>query len=229
MKKLAIGCGILLVVLLVGGAVAAYVIYSKVKSTVAEFAALGEIPAIERGVRNTATFTPPDSGELTEAQVARYVKVQQDVRALLGPRFDEFQTKYAELSKRMEKNQGTALDAPSVIAAYRDLARTYVDAKKAQVESLNRAGFSLGEYRWVRQQAYAAIGMPVMDVDVVQVHRGRDLRQGARAATYAEPGRLDGAHRSRGQQGAGGAAQEATRGQRGAELFRAVTIGARYC
>ena len=115
MKKLAIGCGILLVVLLVGGAVAAYVIYSKVKSTVAEFAALGEIPAIERGVRNTDTFTPPDSGELTEAQVARYVKVQQDVRALLGPRFDEFQTKYAELSKRMEKNQGTALDAPSVI------------------------------------------------------------------------------------------------------------------
>ena len=53
MKKLAIGCGILLVVLLVGGAVASYVIYNKVKSTVAEFAALGEIPAIERGVRNT--------------------------------------------------------------------------------------------------------------------------------------------------------------------------------
>ena len=24
----------------------------------------------------------------------------------------------------------------------------------------------MGEYRWVRQQAYAAIGMPVMDVDV---------------------------------------------------------------
>lgn len=166
MKKLAIGCGLLLVLLLVGGAVAAYVVYSKVKSTVAEFAALGEIPAIERGVRNTGTFTPPDSGELTEAQVVRYVKVQQDVRALLGARFDEFQTKYAELSKRMDKNQSTALDAPSVIAAYRDLARTYVDAKKAQVEALNRAGFSLGEYRWVRQQAYAAIGMPVMDLDV---------------------------------------------------------------
>ena len=166
MKKLAIGCGILLVVLMVGGAVAAYIVYSKVKSTVAEFAALGEIPAIERGVRNTSTFTPPDSGELTEAQVARYVKVQQDVRALLGARFDEFQTKYAELSKRMDSHQNTALDAPSVIAAYRDLARTYVDAKKAQVEALNRAAFSLSEYRWVRQQAYAAIGMPVMDLDV---------------------------------------------------------------
>lgn len=166
MKKLAIGCGILLVALTVGGAVAAYIVYSKVKSTVAEFAALGEIPAIERGVRNTSAFTPPDSGELTEAQVARYVKVQQDVRALLGARFGEFQTKYAELSRRMDTNQNTAFDAPAVIAAYRDLARTYVDAKKAQVEALNRAAFSLNEYRWVRQQAYAALGIPVMDLDV---------------------------------------------------------------
>jgi hypothetical protein len=52
MKKLAIGCEFLMVLLLVCGAVASYFIYSKVKSTVAEFAALREIPAIERGVRN---------------------------------------------------------------------------------------------------------------------------------------------------------------------------------
>ncbi len=166
MKKLAIGCGILLVVGLVGAAVATYFVVNKVTSTVAEFAALGEVPAIERRVRNADTFTPPESGELTEAQVTRYVKVQQQVRALLGSRFDQFQTKYAELSKRMDKDQGTVFDAPAVITAYRDLARTYVDAKKAQVEALNDAKFSLSEYRWVRQQAYAAIGMPVMDFDV---------------------------------------------------------------
>ncbi len=169
MKKLAIGCGILLVVGLVGAAVVTYFVVNKVKSTVAEFAALGEVPAIERRVRNTATFTPPESGELTEAQVARYVKVQQHVRALLGSRFDEFKTKYAEVSKRMDKDQGTVFDAPAVIAAYRDLARTYVDAKKAQVEALNTSNFSSSEYRWVRQQAYAAIGMPVMDVDVSKI------------------------------------------------------------
>jgi len=181
MKKLAIGCGIVAVLLAVSGVVAAYFIYSKVKSTVTEFAALGEIPAIERGVRNTGAFAPPESGELTEAQVARYVKVQQDVRALLGTRFDQFQAKYAELSRRLSKQEGTVVDAPSVIAAYRDLARTYVDAKKAQVEALNRSGFSLSEYRWVRQQAYAAIGMPVMDLDVAKmiedVTSGRSPRE----------------------------------------------------
>ena len=169
MKKLVIGCGIVVVLLLVGGAVASYFIYHKVKSTVAEFASLGEIPAIERGVRNTEMFSPPVSGELTEAQVGRYITVQQQVRSMLGTRFEEFNRKYAELSRRMDKDQGTVLDAPSVIGAYRDLARTYVDAKKAQVEALNAASFSLSEYRWVRQQAYAAIGMPVMDFDVSKI------------------------------------------------------------
>ena len=169
MKKLAVGCGILLVVLLVGGAVATYVVYNKVKSTVTEFAALGEIPAIERGVRNSAAFTPPASGELTEAQLKRYLGVQGHVRTLLGSRFDEFEAKYAEVSKRMDKGQGTVFDTTAVVGAYRDLARTYVEAKKAQVEALNTANFSLGEYRWVRQQAYAAIGMPVVDLDVSKI------------------------------------------------------------
>ncbi len=69
----------------------------------------------------------------------------------------------------MDNDQGTAFDAPAVVGAYKDLARTYVDAKKAQVEALNAANFSLSEYRWVRQQAYAAVGMPVMDFDVSKI------------------------------------------------------------
>jgi hypothetical protein len=169
MKKLAIGCGVVLVVLLIAGAVASYFVYNKVKSTVADLSVLGEIPTIERGVRNTATFTPPDSGELTQTQVTRYLKVQEDVRTLLGSRLDEFKTKYAELSARLDKDKGSVLDVPAMMGAYRDLAKTYVDAKKAQVEALNRAGFSLDEYRWVRQQAYAAVGMPIVDMDFAKV------------------------------------------------------------
>ena len=169
MKKLALGCGAVLVVLLIAGAVATYFVYNKVKSTVAELSVLGEIPAIERGVRNTAAFTPPDSGELTEAQVTRYLKVQEDVRTMLGSRLDEFKTKYAELSARLDKDKGSVLDVPAMMGAYRDLAKSYVDAKKAQVEALNSAGFSLDEYRWVRQQAYAAVGMPIVDMDFAKV------------------------------------------------------------
>jgi hypothetical protein len=168
MKKLAIGCGVVAVILLVCGAIATYFVVNKVQSTLKDFAAFGEIPAIERQVRKQEAFTPPPSGELTEAQMTRYLEVQRHERGLLGTRVDEFNKQYGELAKRMDKDQGTVLDAPTVIAAYRDLARAYVDAKRAQVEALNAQGFSLDEYQWVRRQAYAAVGMPVADFDLAQ-------------------------------------------------------------
>jgi hypothetical protein len=169
MKKLVIGCGVVVVVLLIGAGVASYVVYNKVRSTVAEFAALSEIPSIERGITNQTSFTPPESGELTASQLSRYLKVQQHVRSLLGTRFDEFQKQYAELSKRMDRDQGTVLDAPTIIAAYRDLARTYIDAKKAQVQAINTEAFSLSEYHWVRDQAYKAAGIPLADFDLARI------------------------------------------------------------
>jgi hypothetical protein len=166
MKKVAIGCGILLVILLVAGAVGSYLLVNKVKETVGEFAALGEIPEIERGIADDATFVPPDTGELTADQVERYVRVQQQLRDHLGARFDELDREYKDLAERMDKDEGTVLDAPRVINAYKDLAKTFVDAKRAQVRALNDAKFSLSEYRWVREQAYAAAGLPYVNMDV---------------------------------------------------------------
>lgn len=181
MKKIAIGCGVLALILLIGAAVATYFVVNKVQSTVAEFTALGEVPEIERGVRNKDVFSPPPSAELTEAQVGRFVQVQQQVRSLVGTRFAEFETKYKDLSERMNKHQGTMLDAPAVIGAYKDLAQTFVAAKRAQVDALNDAGMSLDEYRWIRTQAYAALGVPLGEFDVSQViddiREGRQPRQ----------------------------------------------------
>lgn len=168
MKKIAIGCGVIALLGLVVGAVATYFVVNKVRSTVAEFAALGEIPDIERGVTNKADYTPPASGELTEAQVTRFVQVQQQVRSLVGTRFDEFEAKYKDLSERMNRDQGSVVDAPAVIGAYKDLAQTFLAAKRAQVAALNEAGLSLAEYRWIRSQAYAALGIPLGDFDVSQ-------------------------------------------------------------
>ena len=109
------------------------------------------------------------------------VQVQQQVRSLVGTRFAEFETKYKDLSERMNKNQGTVLDAPAVIGAYKDLAQTFVAAKRAQVDALNDAGMSLDEYRWIRTRAYAALGIPLGEVDVSQViddiREGRQPRQ----------------------------------------------------
>jgi hypothetical protein len=181
MKKLAVGCGILAILALIAAAVATYFVVNKVQSTVAEFAALGEIPQIERGVRNQDPFTPPPSEELTASQVTRFVQVQKQTRALVGTRFAEFEAKYQDLSARMNSDQGTVLDAPAVFNAYRDLAQAFLDAKRAQVAALNDVGLSLEEYRWIRTQAYAALGVPISDFDMSRMIE--DIKEGRQPRT----------------------------------------------
>jgi hypothetical protein len=165
MKKAVIGCLVLLGVLAVGAGAASYLVYRKVSSTMSGFAELSTVPALERSVHNQTPFVPPPSGELTERQVQRLLAVQQAVRARLGERAVEFERKYHAL---LAKDSATVFDVPELVSAYRDLATGYVDAKRAQVEALNHAGISLDEYRWVRTRSYAAIGMPMMDLDIAR-------------------------------------------------------------
>jgi hypothetical protein len=169
MKKFAIGCGVVLLVALVVAAAGTYYAVSKVKSTVAEFAEFGKIGQIEREVRNTGSFAPPESGELSDQQVARYVRVQAQIRQTLGVRFKELDQKYKALSERINKNQQGAMDLPELVSAYRDLASLFIEAKRAQVAALNAAQFSLSEYRWVRTQAYAALDMPLVNMDLAKI------------------------------------------------------------
>ena len=114
MKKVAIGCGIVLILLaIVGGGVSWYV-YHKAKSYISGFAELGKIPDIERGVTNTTAFTAPETGDLTAEQLDRYLKVQDKVRTMLGEQYTKLDAQYKELADRLNKNQGTALDMPAV-------------------------------------------------------------------------------------------------------------------
>ena len=161
-----------------------YYIYRQVRSTVTQFAELGQLPDIERGVRVRGGFVPPASEELTEAQVARLVRVQTQVRTRIGERIAALETKYKALT---EKTQASLSDAPALIAAYRDLAAVLIDAKRTQVDALNETGLSLEEYRWIRSQAYRALGAPYVDMDIGRLVD--DVRAGK---TPAEPAQLQG-------------------------------------
>lgn len=165
MKKLAIGCGIVLLIAVIGGAIGTYYVVHKVTSTVADFAALGTIPDIERQVEDTSPFTPPDSGEFSDAQLTQLMAVQDAIKQKLGVRFRDLNAKYKTLADSLNHRDATALDMPGIVSAYRDLATTYLDAKKWQVEALNAQHLSLAQYRWIRTQAYAAVGLPLMDLD----------------------------------------------------------------
>lgn len=169
MKKLAIGCGIVLVIAVVAGGIGAYYLLHKAQSLVAGLTELKVVPDLERQVRNTSPFAPPASGELSADQVARYVAVREQVRQTMGARFKELDAHYKALSERINRNQHSALDIPEMIGAYKDLAGLYILGKRAQVDALNARNLSLSEYRWIQQQAYSAIGVPFTDMDVSQV------------------------------------------------------------
>lgn len=76
MKQLVIGCAVLLVLGMVGAGGASYLAYRKVSSTFAGFAELGSLPELEHSVRNHRPFTPPATGEPSQAQIAHLLEVQ---------------------------------------------------------------------------------------------------------------------------------------------------------
>ena len=182
MKKLAIGCGVLLLLGMVGAGGASYYAYHKVSSAFAGFAELGSLPQLERSVQNQRPFAPPATGEPSQAQIDRLLEIQGTVRTRLGARADEIEHRYRRL---LAKDSVTAIDAPELISAYRDLAAAYMDGKRAQVDALNRAGLSLEEYRWIRAQTYGAMGMPLVEVDVSRIIE--DAKSGRHPVTPASP------------------------------------------
>jgi hypothetical protein len=163
MKKLAMGCGLVLLVLGVAAAGVAYYAYRQVSATLAQFQEFSQVPDLERDLRNQDAFVPPESAELTDIQIDKLVKVQAEVRRRLGERMAAFEAKYKTLT---EKKEASITDAAAILSAYGDLASTWVDAKRGQIEALNATGLSLEEYRWIKDQAYRALGQPFADLDI---------------------------------------------------------------
>ncbi|CAN5847074.1 hypothetical protein BH18ACI5_BH18ACI5_30170 [soil metagenome] len=117
--------------------------------------------------------------------MAKLVQVQTTVKQRLGERMNMLEAKYKDLT---EKKDASVSDAPAILRAYADLAVTWLEAKRTQVEALNAAGLSLEEYRWIRDQAYRALGMPFMDFDL-----GRLAEDARRGVTSEGAGQLRGA------------------------------------
>jgi hypothetical protein len=97
-----------------------------------------------------------------------FAAVQEGMQQALGPRFAELKTKYDSLD-RLQKQEHRDPTFAEAMGAVKDLVAVFVVAKRAQVEALNKAGFSLDEYRWVRSQVYGAAGLPVSQMDLARL------------------------------------------------------------
>lgn len=178
MGRFAIGClfGVLLLAAVVGGG--AYVLYRGARPVVERVTGvtegvrrLADASEIERGLTTTTPFVAPASGELTEAQVTRFLRVQEAVVAALGQRADAFGAKYRELTAPQPDGSTSVPTLPQLLSALSELSTLYLAARRAQVEAMNRDGFSRDELSWVRVRVYQAAGLEVLRYDARDLER----------------------------------------------------------
>lgn len=172
MQKLLVGCLVVVILAAIALGVGGYLAYRAASPTlqrardyVGSLGRLGELSDLDAQIARRGPFEPPASGELTDAQVTRFVEVQHHMRQSLGARMQEIEAKYQGLSRDGERRPTPG----EIFSGLADVAGLFVDARRAQVEALNAQGLSQAEYDWIKGRVYAAAGM--------QVVSGIDLRQ----------------------------------------------------
>ena len=165
MKKVGIGCLIVLGILLIALWVGARVVIHKAKKFVAGYEQLQEIPALNQQIRNQAAYDPPADGRLDTAQIERYMAVQNSMLARLGARGQQLKEKYDRLDQEL-KQKGREANIVESLGAMQDLFSLLMEAKRAQVDALNAAGFSYAEYQWIRQQTLITLGQGAVGLNI---------------------------------------------------------------
>ncbi len=162
MKNFAIGCFVVLLVAAVAGGGITYFKFIKPGMEMAgSYMKLGEeFESLNKQINNRRSFEPSSDKFLDEAQLQRFLAAQQQIEQQMAGRFEELKDKYDNLDKKL-KQDGSTAGLGDILGAYGDLGGLLIDGKRAQVNALNDHGFSLGEYAWVRDQAYRALGESV--------------------------------------------------------------------
>lgn len=164
-RKLAIGCGsVFLVLLLAGGGVAWWFIGRPMMSIAGAARDMQRIESTYENVEEQRAYTPPENGVLGEDQIERWLDVQAMMQASLTDTAEQMRDRYEELENRMRD------PSPQEMAGIvRDAAGLVAEAARVHVRALNEQGFSVEEYRWVRNQVLHAAGYSLAGYDVTQL------------------------------------------------------------
>ena len=175
MKKILFGCLVVLVIAVTAFGVATYYAYRwarpMLQSTGDYLDRAREMTRLGEEVRNREPFTAPQNGELTAAQIERFIAVQTRVQDELGTRWAEIEKKAQEITRKTEQDR-SALTFAEFTTVFSDLAGIYLEARRAQVRALNVQRFSDAEFSWVRLRVYEAAGMHVASgIDLSSIER----------------------------------------------------------
>jgi len=151
-----VGCfAVLLVLALIVGGLVWWFLIRPAQKLIGSLSNLSQLEELDKGVRNTSPYTPPQSGELAPGQLERLLSVESAVKTQVGDQLGTLETRY----KALDNGQGqvSAQNFEQALEGLGDLFKVLIDAKKAQVDALNTQNFSKNEYAWVRDQTFQAL------------------------------------------------------------------------
>ena len=174
MKKLFVGCLIVLMIALVGFGVAGYYVYRAARPMIDDAAdyvsRARELATLSDQVKAKTPYEPPANGELTTGQLDRFLAVQARVHSELGDRWTELENKAAALKKNADEKESD-WSFSELSAVFSDFTGIYMQARKAHVNALNIHKFSDEEFSWVRMRVYEAAGMQLagsIDISAIE-------------------------------------------------------------
>jgi hypothetical protein len=160
-RNLIWGClgsaGLVVILLLV---VFYFFVYRPTEQVMADMAQISELKVQNELLDDQSLFAPPANERLLPRQLDRFARVQTAMKDGLGMDF-------AVLSERAEKLHGIRASADDsnrlltmreAVVLFKGLGPVLTLAKTIQVTAMNREGFSLSEYRWVRERLYGSLG-----------------------------------------------------------------------
>jgi hypothetical protein len=180
-KGLLIGCSALLLLVVIGGAFAWFKVLAPMMRAGSEIVSVvrqvEQFERLNRDVRNQRPYSAPADGVLSPAQVDAVLGVQRHIKQGMAERFKELEERYQRLEADL-KASGRQPGIEDLARAYGDLFGLIIDAKRLQVEALNRQGVSLAEYQWARAVTLQAAGISAsgvlqLDADTQQQIRVR--------------------------------------------------------
>jgi len=161
-SRLWVGCAIAALVGCIGfGFLVYFGVYRPAKSVMGDLDQAAKLKAMNAGVLNHQSFEKPLNGELTGDQLARFARVQSGIHVALGPDYPLLEERAARLRGLTAKDgevKPERLGVRDAIMAFRGLGPVMQRAKELQVNALNVEGFSVEEYRWVREHFYRSLG-----------------------------------------------------------------------
>jgi len=155
--------------LLVAGALSVGAYFFLIRPAQALLNGFTQVFRLDSEIKNKTPYTPPASGQPTLDQVQRFVRVAREVRQGLGVRFSTIEDRLNQLTQHATGQ--AQLDYRAALDLFRDSGALITEAKRFQVEALNRHNFSVEEYAWVRSQVYSALGYGVPALNPQEILR----------------------------------------------------------